>query len=632
MTVRFENGFICIGNNKFKIESTINGQQANLSDTEVQKKLVGMIQNLAQNIDDFSQNKKIEIEHLKNKVEVKEISSKNVQKLHLFEIKSKKLQRILIPPRFIDLPKVDQPFKEETLERTYKINGQEKGKQTCERIPVVFNDLSYVENELKRTDLNEKERDFLLNQQLSIYSLFEQGYRDQLKKSLDDLTGTEREDAEKILLSPDIFTLKMRHPEIKLDQYMNDLKNFCLDNKLQSWLSASYTRSSLLKPFKYEEGWKRYISAPINARWHKLEVGNTSQEFLRMGIFSDMRNGYVSLKRLKKINKSSNKRKEIAHLKRELFNKTYFSSATKGGLKKLKNHFLDQITPDNIPQLIEERERYLTKQMGHLIATQIERKSHLIKDGKFHLLHLSFLNENRHEVNSNGWIIDEKTEMEDMAEIFKQFNGKKVIFDLDPTEGPFSIKGDGIHLPKNGQDPITLKTTFINISVQGNTKNTPAQNEINKDNINHLDDESKKLFKEKTRKLSHAVVEGKKAYTLAEDLTLNILKANLAAVSIGCLSAKDRTGEVVETIFQNLMNTQIGKEKNPFKEDFAFQTRIAQESAPGQTELKLHLKQAFAKKELIRTISGFGKTIYYQQTKKAAPLACEAISETDITQ
>jgi hypothetical protein len=185
---------------------------------------------------------------------------------------------------------------------------------------------------------------------------------------------------------------------------------------------------------------------------------------------------------------------------------------------------------------------------------------------------------------------DERVEMEDMQEIFKEFKGKKLLFN---GEGP-SIDGDTISLPQDclpqgvevpPDKEIKLRTIFVNLSVQGNTKNNAAQLKINQEAMEDLIKQYPEDV-ETYKKIGDPKQDG--GYGTAEDFISFLLRTKKMAVSIGCLSAKDRTGFIAERLMLNQLSrkAQYVFERNIFNRDWP-PVKVLLENTPGYAALKV---------------------------------------------
>lgn len=174
--------------------------------------------------------------------------------------------------------------------------------------------------------------------------------------------------------------------------------------------------------------------------------------------------------------------------------------------------------------------------MFQLIQAQaLKHPDEVILKRELSIVHMSLLNPQKMQLDKTGWAHFENNEIEDMREIFAEFEGKKVVFD-----------GNGVHFADDRNDPeaVVIKTIFFNISVQGHQKNDSEQKLINQQALQKVypfisSPESRSLF----QKIQLDLNQGKSSYTVAEDISTLLMILKLPT-SIGCLSAKDRTGYV----------------------------------------------------------------------------------------
>jgi hypothetical protein len=208
--------------------------------------------------------------------------------------------------------------------------------------------------------------------------------------------------------------------------------------------------------------------------------------------------------------------------------------------------------------------------MIQLVMAQIEKNGGKISSESqtFDLVHVCLLNQEKSSFDKSGWVHDERVEIEDMSAIFKEFQGKTLVFD---GSGP-AIEGNNIYLPpelvkgENAPKTLTLNTFIFNTSVQGNVENTKLQKELNTEQLNKLLKHHPDFFKD-NEKLKQQLLSGAKSgYGLAEDFLFQLLKSGKLAVSTGCLSAKDRTGFICASLMQRALNAILPKGvPNPFE-------------------------------------------------------------------
>ncbi len=289
----------------------------------------------------------------------------------------------------------------------------------------------------------------------------------------------------------------------------------------------------------------------VNARNIQLTLGKGSESYglLRLGVMSDLRNGTTNLRELKKIVEGGAALKDEAVRKLQQEKARYkphtpaFASLEMA-IKELEN-------PEKA--LFSRRERMNVLMLQYLTASA-QRDLSKLTANTWKVIDVRLLDTAKHSIDKGcGWVHDETNELLDMAEIFREFNGKTVVFG---TDGPH-IDGDKVYIPLPGLKPgatreVTLSATLLNISIQspsqkGGPKNEGVQAEINRDalhNLQKLQDSS--LFDDEEWKTMCALLaKGVSNATVAEQAVCALLRRGDYSVSVGCLSAKDRTGWVV---------------------------------------------------------------------------------------
>ncbi|MBA2368558.1 MAG: hypothetical protein H0V82_06000 [Candidatus Protochlamydia sp.] len=386
----------------------------------------------------------------------------------------------------------------------------------------------------------------------------------------------------------------------------------------KSWQGSTYFRDIISEAQSFFSGIQNYVSGPINMRHQKFEgADGKTVGFIRTGIISDMRNGWFSLTDLKVIKEQGNQRsstfldEKIKYIESQINPQSFLSKLFGGPLKgkqlESANFALNQlkmIKAGGIDEIVNERKLVLQQQMIHLVINQVRENPELIKEalntGNFDIVHVSLLNQYSSGIDKTGWMHDERVEMEDMQEIFKEFQGKTLLFD---GKGP-SIDENKISLPKDClpvgvilpvDKEIKLRTNFFNLSVQGDTKNDGAQLRINKEAIENL----KKFISERDPSnqgplpggVSPAIIADptqNSGYGIAEDFISYLLSKKMA-VSLGCLSAKDRTGFISERLMLKQLKdeaTQLFFAPNVFKKEWP-PVKVLLENTPDYAALKV---------------------------------------------
>lgn len=249
-----------------------------------------------------------------------------------------------------------------------------------------------------------------------------------------------------------------------------------------------------------------------------------------------------------------------------------------------------QSHPGSLDRMIDERTKVLERQMIQLVCGQMNQNTDKLEKifqqgGKsFDLVHVSLLNPQTSQLDASGWMHDERVEIEDMSEIFDIFQDKALIFD---GKGPY-IDEAGVHLPIKKEvegKPATLQlnTYFFNISPQGHIENDGMQKELNKTNMDKM--RAKGLMKGEdslSKKISGDEVlrSQEKGYPLAEKFVQTLGQMEGLHLSLGCLSAKDRSGLVSESIAINLLPPLVqGTFKKERLKAGSTQVQISQDNA-----------------------------------------------------
>lgn len=333
------------------------------------------------------------------------------------------------------------------------------------------------------------------------------------------------------------------------------------------------------------------MAPAVNMRYHSCSAGEKKEGWLRSGIISDMSNGFVNLQSLQTLHKSlANDDVETASaLRREMAleiigfwqdavtSKKVNADASAGyALRELGypmetiqeiKRALDLARPvdrrllalaqDDVPGLRERLDRTIEKRtqvmQGQFLQLVTDHAARLteedVQGGMMKMLHVSLLSQRSKKIDGSGWFHNEENEILDMATLYEQFDGKKMIAD---PKGPFIDKDGNIHLPPSDAFPlgkeIVLRSIFISQSVQGGTRNNKVQGAINERayaKLDSLDLEGKREMK----KILHAK---RSDYTSAADMVSLALQAGFKT-STGCLSAKDRTGFVSALMTERVM-------------------------------------------------------------------------------
>lgn len=327
------------------------------------------------------------------------------------------------------------------------------------------------------------------------------------------------------------------------------------------WISTNHFRDDINRRKDFKESAKRYLFAPINFRRHRFGASTLNQSALRLGAICDPTNGFTNLKELKALDKAERqagyKIKELEELKEKIKGERASAQQMDSidfAIEELKN----------IPKTLIKRREGLSMQMLSYIEqhmTNPENKVADMENGEtFIFFQLSALNPRLQKLDRTGWMHDESNMMLDMAEIFKEFEGKKVICD---GEGPYIDADGAVHLSERflNEDgtpkEIELMPLFANKSVQRTKQNVGAQVYINlhfTDKLNEL----KNIFpKESVRAARHEANRKESTYSSAVKL-LRELAAHVP-VGINCAGAKDRTTVLVHNLVTEASEKNLEK-------------------------------------------------------------------------
>lgn len=310
---------------------------------------------------------------------------------------------------------------------------------------------------------------------------------------------------------------------------------------------------------------ERYIPAPINM-WRQsfLDPSGKKTTWLRIGAIYDNRSSHFSLSEI--LNDSGNiDQKKLQELRKKIHSK-YDKYRPKGktplsdwqlGLT-LKNKWkvasldraLQMLKPENIERTVVERKTILETQFLTLLAQHIREHPDQLSSGQFKMVQLSLLNPEKAKIEK-GWSHYESQEMQEMAWLFAQMNGKDISFDLDESQAPH-MEGATIHMPKslnpNGETTVELKSHFINVDVQNMNKSSSRGEKL----VDLISKELKEEMEEddEGRSILRRMKQGVSEYSVAQDV-MAWLDGKGYAIGVNCQSAKDRTGIVCDRFVQS---------------------------------------------------------------------------------
>lgn len=267
---------------------------------------------------------------------------------------------------------------------------------------------------------------------------------------------------------------------------------------------------------------------------------------MRLGVMSDLRNGATNLRELKECEGNEGlkqaKLNELKAAQQKYKEGTPSFAALKVAIEDIQNP----------KEALEARQERMELLMLQYLAAQAERDPSKLEGDTWNVVDVRLLDPSKNEVDSDsGWVHNETNQLLDMKEIFSQFSGKTVVLD---GKGPYIDKEGKVHLPiDRGGKELDLKARLINISVQGQMENGKVQQSCNSDDLQALSDDPAIGNQEDWQEMVALLQDGKSNATVAEKAVFALVKAGYS-VSVGCLSAKDRTGWVVGRVMAKLMS------------------------------------------------------------------------------
>lgn len=403
-----------------------------------------------------------------------------------------------------------------------------------------------------------------------------------LEEALDQKKQEQTRDPQSYTLHKQIHFL-----EAEIQLCKKSLEN--TQNIGDDFIKSSFYRSEVQKVIdsgqNYEEGIDKIcLGGAVNFRYQGCETAQREVGFFRLGVITDPKNGFTNLQELRQLAADPAKlqakidvlTKEYDELKKEL-------RKSENGLKKNQgklaayHYALKQLSLGRIDATIQEREHILNNQMLQLVQGQVEKNlASLIDDPSkktLNITHLALLNRKTNSQDPTGWVHDEANEILDMNEVFKDFAGKTLVFD---GKGPCMDADGKLHMAQSLEDEtgmpreVKLETNFVNITVQGHTKNDGIQEQINTTAVAEIIKKAKQKAAEDPAnsdyqdalklltKLQKELNNGKSSYRMAEDFSVALIKLDMP-LSMGCLSAKDRTGLVAARAILRIVMEDMAK-------------------------------------------------------------------------
>lgn len=379
-----------------------------------------------------------------------------------------------------------------------------------------------------------------------------------------------------------------------------------------TWVSCNYTRD-LLTEKSTDEFFEELKPIIPNLAVRSVKVGEESREIeesargdetaqlvgaeattdlsftmCQCGAITDARYGNVSLPDLEKIENEliTSKRTSLRvssqseDIKPEEGDETFLeglkSQLTKeadkaeGKAKEYAQKSLNQLegieTLESAQNIKKERVEWLGKQFCQLLSLQLENmddsgletKSDTKPHDELSMVGVGLLHD-KAKTEKAGLIHNERVMKEDTDAIYKKFNGATVEF-ITQGDPRIAFKDDGsvekvfLYKPENCKitsKEITIKASYMNISIDKDTENTEEQKAINRAALENLGLENDKDF---AFLLNNTY--------LTEDDALKL--ANLLAekrpnvrLTISCYSGKDRTGQLGAKLAKSQTEKQL---------------------------------------------------------------------------
>ncbi|NGX58603.1 MAG: hypothetical protein K940chlam3_01510 [Chlamydiae bacterium] len=402
------------------------------------------------------------------------------------------------------------------------------------------------------------------------------------------------------------------------------------------------------------------LGAPVNLRMQKMtnSEGEVLSQLARLGAITNPGMGWFSLEELEEIRSefrdsgTSDRLYKLTRTMERFFEDPPPSSiletmklkvlGTKPKLRgerlnsalkaqlllyTIKNKAIDQKDFSLLDEMIEQQKTDMRRQMLQYVYTQVGHNMDKIDaEQAFNIFHVSLLNLHTRNLDSSGWMHDEKVAFRDFRRIMKEFDGKTLVFG---KEGPL-VDGDKIYLPfhapgvEEGAE-VKLNTFIFNISPQGDIYNDGLQLEHNNHEIGRLRNQFPDFFSEDSRSeknVRNRLQGGKKTgYSIAEDFSEYLLQeANKrnGVIGLNCASGKDRTGFVAARLMLKILTPFLPDRFNPFlskilRSDFPA-TQVVEDNLPNIKVLKIHpvtaIKEGIPGYSKIDTIRFLSKQIF----------------------
>lgn len=250
--------------------------------------------------------------------------------------------------------------------------------------------------------------------------------------------------------------------------------------------------------------------------------------------------------------------------------------------------------------------------------------SQTIKSDKAVYARMGLLDLNKDGKNEYNSVFNERTQGLDTFAVLRHLDGKQIVFDVEEGKGSFIHPDGTIHMPvncqKGGVKSTTLSTAFLNVSVQGNVKNSGLQKSLNDFELTRLEELGvDKNEIEKIKKMLNQIsgtvgipIIGDVNKT-ARQIMITIQEELNGYISVNCYGGKDRTGVLLALMtkwalksrFPESYQKNVDKWKSQLTGDQGVMAQIADANA-GHTVVKTMARNnaLFGRRERLRHYSG----------------------------
>jgi len=285
---------------------------------------------------------------------------------------------------------------------------------------------------------------------------------------------------------------------------------------------------------------------PVNMYLHTVsDQERPVASVVRAGVLFYERFGMTSLLELKKARKEkegSGEFREVVLERLERFSTKKATPEVQVAVEETKELFA---TPEVLDEAIACRMFNLEQKMIVVLQGYLESSAEALReDVPFYFMQLSLLNPSKKKIERSGFAHIEARNMEDMYEVYKLFEGRRIIFESD-LQAPY-IDGRGqVYMPKPAgctASSVVVQPLFVNVSVQGHkAKDLVVQQTLNERAFGVLrlmleQRGERELFEQCCRRMERR----ESSYELAEDMAV-VAHSLGVAVGMNCFSAKDRT-------------------------------------------------------------------------------------------